>query len=189
MSSKLKSCKDCGKEVAKSAKICPHCGKKLKMGWFLKLIIFIFSLIILGALLQPSAEERAKNLNASMNILENSQPSELKSSGKLGEMFNFGSDNTDIQREETEAYIKNKIVDWSLKVYEVYKSGDHYKVQTSSEVMASPKIVTAFIHLYPRNDMELSKIKSLKTNDMIHFKGKITGISMRSIIIDPAIIY
>jgi predicted amidophosphoribosyltransferase len=28
--SKLTSCKDCGKEVALTAKACPHCGAKLR---------------------------------------------------------------------------------------------------------------------------------------------------------------
>jgi len=188
MSSKLKDCKSCGKEVAKSAKVCPNCGKKLKMGWFLKLIILIVGLAVVGTLLQPSAEEKAKKLEATMSAIASAQVSELKASGELGDMFNLNSKHTDIQREESEAYIKGKIVEWTLKVYEVSKSGDHYMVQTQREIMKEPKTVSAFIYIYPRNEAELAKVKSLKTDDTIHFKGKITGTSMRSIVIEPAII-
>ena len=44
--SDLKKCPSCKKEVAKSAKLCPHCGKKLKMGMLLKLIIGIVVIVV-----------------------------------------------------------------------------------------------------------------------------------------------
>ena len=188
MSNKLKTCKACSKEVAKSAKVCPHCGKKLKMGWFLKFIIFIIGLFILGSILQPSAEEKALELQKTLDSLASAEVSELQPQGKLGEMFNMGSDNTDIQREESEAYIKGKVVEWNLKVYEVSKSGDHFRIQTQSEIMRNPKIISAFIEIYPRNESELNKIKALKTDDTIRFKGIITGTTLRMINVDPAII-
>jgi hypothetical protein len=45
---KLKPCKTCGKDVAKSAKKCPHCGQKLKMGFFTKALIGIAALIVIA---------------------------------------------------------------------------------------------------------------------------------------------
>ena len=30
MAQKMKNCKACGQEIAKSAKVCPHCGAKQK---------------------------------------------------------------------------------------------------------------------------------------------------------------
>ena len=44
---KMKNCKSCGKEVASSAKVCPHCGQKLKMGMMAKLGILV--VILIGA--------------------------------------------------------------------------------------------------------------------------------------------
>lgn len=44
---KLITCKTCGKEVAKSAKKCPHCGARLKMGFFQKALIGIGAFIVL----------------------------------------------------------------------------------------------------------------------------------------------
>ena len=57
--SKVKECPACGKEVAKSAKVCPHCGKKLKTGLFVKLLLGLIVLGVLGAIFGPTTEEKA----------------------------------------------------------------------------------------------------------------------------------
>lgn len=44
--SKLKNCKVCGAEIAKSAKICPHCGAKLKKGHPILIGILVFFVLI-----------------------------------------------------------------------------------------------------------------------------------------------
>lgn len=44
--SKLKNCKVCGAEIAKSAKICPHCGAKLKKGHPVLIGILVFFVLI-----------------------------------------------------------------------------------------------------------------------------------------------
>lgn len=55
--SNLIACKTCKKEVAKSAKKCPHCGEKLKWGFFEKLIATIvivpLFLLVVGLLNGP----------------------------------------------------------------------------------------------------------------------------------------
>jgi hypothetical protein len=50
--SELKPCKTCGAEVAATAKVCPHCGVKLKkMGLIKKILIAICGIIvIIGAI-------------------------------------------------------------------------------------------------------------------------------------------
>ena len=48
--SKLKKCKSCEKEVAKSVKVCPNCGEKLKGSFIIglaKLLFFLFSMMII----------------------------------------------------------------------------------------------------------------------------------------------
>lgn len=58
----LVQCKECKGEVSSSAKTCPHCGKKLKMGWFAKLLIGVVALVaaflIFGAMI-PENEAKA----------------------------------------------------------------------------------------------------------------------------------
>lgn len=47
----MKKCKECGKEVSTSAKLCPHCGRKHPTGGLTlpaKIFLLIFGLFILG---------------------------------------------------------------------------------------------------------------------------------------------
>ena len=46
MADYLVNCKVCGMQVAKSTKICPHCGKRLKMALWLKIVIGILIIAI-----------------------------------------------------------------------------------------------------------------------------------------------
>lgn len=53
----MKKCKDCGKEVSKSAKSCPSCGKKLKKPIVLYVILGLIVIGIIGAVLSNKEEE------------------------------------------------------------------------------------------------------------------------------------
>ena len=183
--SKVKDCPACGKEVAKSAKVCPHCGKKLKTGLFVKILLGLIVIGVLGAIFGPSKEEKAQQLSATLANMANAQAANISASGELSELFSLGSKNTDIQRDNMEKEIKGKIVEWSLPVYEVKKRDENiYRVQTKS----GTRYVGAFLTLYARSSDEASYIESLQTGSMITFKGKIGGTTMRNIDIDPAIL-
>lgn len=63
----MMNCSKCGKQIAKTAKTCPHCGNKLdskiyKKWWFWVLIVFWF-FVIVGAL----GEDTETNTNANSN--------------------------------------------------------------------------------------------------------------------------
>ena len=182
MSTKLINCKSCGKEVSKNAKICPHCGAKLKMGMFMKLIIAGVAIGVLSAVMAPSEEEFSKTLDK----IASAQPSNLSAEGELATIYRLGSDATSIQRDEKEKQIKGMIVDWELSVYNVRVANEQkksYRVQTSGS-----GTVGTFITVYARSPAEESFLKSLKTGDYIHIKGKVDGVSMMNIDIDPAVL-
>ncbi len=188
MSSQLKACPSCGKEVSKSAKVCPHCGKKLKMGFFLKLMISLVVVIGLVIALQPSKEEALNTINSEINTIINSQEDNISATGTLDKVFELGGTATDIQRQNTEKEIIGKIVKWTLPVFEVRKLDEtKYKIQTSG-FMNGTSIVSTFVTVYPQDQKDKAYIEALKTNDRITIKGKITGTSMRSIKIEPAIL-
>ena len=59
---KLVNCKTCGESIAKSAKVCPHCGAKQKKGSPLGVFILIIGIILIfagfnGALSGEKGEE------------------------------------------------------------------------------------------------------------------------------------
>ena len=178
---KMKNCKSCNKEVASSAKVCPHCGQKLKMGMMAKLGILV--VILIGAAIagMPSDDE----IKTQLADIEKASPANLTPSGEIAAMFSMMSKNTDIQRENKEKEIIGKIVQWTLPVYEVRVTNAEkgiYKIQTSG----SGNTVGAFLEVHARDANERSKIEALVTGSRVTVKGKITGTSMRNIQIELA---
>lgn len=45
----MKTCKECGNEISKSAKVCPHCGKKQKRGRGFAVLLIILGVILAAA--------------------------------------------------------------------------------------------------------------------------------------------
>ncbi len=181
--SKLTTCKSCGKEVAKSASKCPHCGEKLKMGLFMKLLIAAVVIGVVSAVMAPGKEDKLKLLKE----MAAAQPAAIDPHGELADIFTLGSKYTDLQRESKEKELKNKIVDWTLPVFEVKlinKDSKIYKVQTSSQ----GHNVGTFVRIQALDEGDENLLANLKTGDMIHFKGKITGTSIRNLDIDPAVL-
>lgn len=178
--SKMKKCSSCEKEVAKSAKVCPHCGQKLKMGFMMKLGIVIVAIIALATAFSMSDEE----IQDKVTQIQNTPSSDLSPSGDLANMFSMISDSTDIQRDNKEKEITGKVVQWSLPVFDVNVQSEErntYRIQTSGSDQ-----VGTFVTLYARDAAEAAKIEALKPNDMITVKGEISGIFMRNIQIDYA---
>jgi hypothetical protein len=183
--SKLKACPACGKEVAASAKSCPHCGKKLKMGLWPRIGLALLIFGVLTVIFGPSEEEQAAALATELSSLRSASAASISPRGELAEAFVFGSDYTDIQRENMEAELIGKVVQWRLPVYEVSKQGDNrYRVQTGD----GGGYVGTFLVIHTASPEEKAYVEGLKTGDAVSIKGKITGTTMRNIDIDPAIL-
>ena len=74
MAKKLVQCKDCGKEVSKSAKTCPHCGAKKPVEGigFFGVVGVLILLVVLVAIFSGDSEgqETAMNANLYLQALE-----------------------------------------------------------------------------------------------------------------------
>lgn len=112
--------------------------------------------------------------------------SDILPTGKLAKVFNLGSDYTDVQREDTLKAIKNNVVSWKLPVYEISRTGDDsYKIITQG----GSNLVECIIYLTVFSDSEKSFVHSLKTGNLIPFKGLLTGETfMRSLVVRPAVL-
>lgn len=117
----------------------------------------------------------------------------LMASGDLATLFNLNSDGTDLQRENKLKELKNKVVIWSLPVYDIKKKGDHYKIQTKTSINLdghSQGPVAAWVELFSQNSDEVAIINSISTSNLLTFKGKLTGTtSMRAFEVSPAILW
>lgn len=143
----------------------------------------------------PSIQKDIKLKVEPLTLLEQTKADKIEPTGELADAFNLMSKHTDIQREILEKSIKGKIVEWKLPVYEVSKKKDYYRIQTQESVgnpfdqATYKKYVGTFIEIKPRNDEEKNFIESIKTDEYIQIKGKISGTFMRSLKIEPAILY
>lgn len=150
--------------------------------------------LLVGAVATSVAEAEAET-QAELESLKTADVSDIRSDGKLYELFKLDSDHTDIQREKAEADLIGQLIEWNLTVYEVNIDGDlKYRIQTSNKMEFSmnavyrKKEVSTFIDLYPSNESERSAIEGLNTGDTIRVRGIIKGTFMRSIEIGPAIL-
>jgi hypothetical protein len=83
----LKKCKECGNEVSSSAKVCPKCGKKLKMGLIKKTLIGLGVLILLGAI---SSQMKGGSGSTESTKVGTKQATE-EVAGKIGENIEIGN--------------------------------------------------------------------------------------------------
>ncbi len=60
----IKKCKECGKEVSTSAKVCPHCGKKYPTGgftWPAKIFLIFILLVAIGKFVDNQSSKSGDN--------------------------------------------------------------------------------------------------------------------------------
>ena len=66
----LIKCKECSNEVSDSAKKCPHCGAKLKMGFIAKFFLFLLMMFFVGSFLAGLSQQRKSDELAKMTVEE-----------------------------------------------------------------------------------------------------------------------
>lgn len=125
----------------------------------------------------------ATSISNTTTELSSSTYSSLSPYGRLADIFNIGSDYTDLQREDTLKEIKGQVVQWTLPAYEIHRDGDVYTIS-----VLPGKNVGCSVVIFNPDTQQLSRLKSIKTGENITFKGYIKGISMRHIIISPAML-
>jgi hypothetical protein len=115
--------------------------------------------------------------------------SEIKPGGELASAFEFNSKYTDVQRENLLKKIKDKLIIWEVKVYEVKRlANNKYKIQTQSAIFCES--VSTFITLTAKDELQVKFIEEIKTDQVIRVKGILTGKStVRHLEIAPAILW
>jgi uncharacterized OB-fold protein len=192
--SALTLCKTCNREVAKSAKVCPQCGARLKPRLISQLLVVIGVLVVIALVFGPSGKEKRETALKRLDESASAQAKKTDGSaslqtvaiaptGELAEMFKLMSPYTNVQRENKFEELKGKTVAWTLKVYEVRKDGDVYEVQTAGDGE-----VSTFVEITPRDDADTQLLLKLKTGDAISVRGEIAKVRMRHLVLQPAVL-
>lgn len=153
-------------------------SKRAKYAWIVASVVIC--LVAIFAFIGNGAQKQADP----MQELAKAKVDSLQPTGELPEIFSFGSDSTNLQRENKVSDVTGKVVEWTLPVYEVSKSGTDYKIQTKG----NRDLIGAFVRITPRNENDRVAIEALKTGDLVSFKGRISGVTLRSIDIHPAML-
>ena len=81
--SKMVTCKTCGQEIAKSAKVCPNCGANQKGGKLKTILIVVVALIVIGAI--AGGGKKTEKTNSSNSTDKTEQVAEQKTEEKKTE--------------------------------------------------------------------------------------------------------
>lgn len=216
----LIACKECGSEVSSKAEACPKCGVRIsarRSGCASFIVLAMGGVMLIPALISifwsdtgggtPSQTETSSGVSnhqtdqtspppAKVPLspdeqVENARPSKVLPNGELAEMFRYGSDFTDLQRELKLKELLGEIVEWRLPVYDVRQAGDKYTIQTSRTFkgdLSEGKVIGTFLRIAPRGEGDKQYIEHLKTGDIITARGLVKDSSLRNLEISPAIL-
>lgn len=94
MKSTLTNCKTCNGEIAKSAKVCPGCGAKIKKPFYMKWWVWIIAIIIISSIASNSGDKGKNTTPTSTNSStsnNSTQPTQqAKKEFKIGETVKAG---------------------------------------------------------------------------------------------------
>ncbi len=169
MSSKLKKCKTCGAEVAKSAKTCPSCGAKLQkgVGIVCGIVVLVALLAVISVLVsQPTGTSAPSQATASSN-----EPEVIEvSATDLWSAYDANSVSADSQYKGNLLAVTGEITNigqdlLSKKPCISLASGDQlglYPIQC----------------FFPGDDDTVAALSELQDGQTVTITGKCTGVSV-----------
>ncbi len=175
---KMTTCKTCGKEMAKSAKVCPSCGAKNKKPFFTKpWFIVIVALIIIGAI-ASGGKSKSGNTTAVDNKT-NSNNSEVKDT--TAESTTIAIEYTDYTVDDLMAQLEDN----ALKASNDHK-GENVRITGKlNNIDSSGKYISLVpntdfaiigVQCYIKNDETKTKVAELSKDSLVTLTGKITDV-------------
>lgn len=105
---KMKLCKTCKNEIAKSAKVCPHCGAKQSIGIFKKLgiafgilIVIVIIAGIVGGNNSDSSNSQSKETNSTFPDKWNTSENDLHKNGNMTYAVNLIKKDSNVKSKAT----------------------------------------------------------------------------------------
>lgn len=175
---KMTTCKTCGKEMAKSAKVCPSCGAKNKKPFFTKpWFIVIVALIIIGAIASGGKSESGNTTAVADKT--NSNNSEVKDTAAESttiaiEYADYTVDDLMAQLEENALKASNdhkgENVRITGKLNNIDSSGKYISLVPNTD------FAIIGVQCYIKNDETKAKVAELSKDSLVTLTGKITDV-------------
>ncbi|WP_310571893.1 hypothetical protein [Gemmatimonas sp.] len=143
--------------------------------------VLISASIVLGA-----CGPAAPHVDA-LQSLAATTPTQLKTSA-LCALFKYGSENTDLQREEAEEQMRGSVVEWNVQVYEISKLDETAFLLTSSDCLGPDRAPAVSARVVALSAEDQSYVRRLQTGDIVRIRGRIDGVSFsRHLELNPAV--
>ena len=175
---KMTTCKTCGKEMAKSAKVCPSCGAKNKKPFFTRpWFIAIVALIIIGAIASGGKSESGNTTAVADKT--NSNNSEVKDNTAESttiaiEYVDYTVDDLMAQLEENALKASNdhkgENVRITGKLNNIDSSGKYISLVPNTD------FAIIGVQCYIKNDETKAKVAELSKDSLVTLTGKITDV-------------
>ena len=175
---KMTTCKTCGKEMARSAKVCPSCGAKNKKPFFTRpWFIAIVALIIIGAIASGGKSESGNTTAVADKT--NSNNSEVKDN--TAESTTIAIEYADYTVDDLMAQLEDN----ALKASNDHK-GENVRITGKlNNIDSSGKYISLVpntdfaiigVQCYIKNDETKAKVAELSKDSLVTLTGKITDV-------------
>lgn len=175
---KMTTCKTCGKEMARSAKVCPSCRAKNKKPFFTRpWFIAIVALIIIGAIASGGKSESGNTTAVADKT--NSNNSEVKDTTAESttiaiEYADYTVDDLMAQLEENALKASNdhkgENVRITGKLNNIDSSGKYISLVPNTD------FAIIGVQCYIKNDETKAKVAELSKDSLVTLTGKITDV-------------
>ena len=160
-------CKSCGKEISKSAKTCPNCGEKnkkpiYKAVWFWVIIVFLLIGVVAGS---GSKDNSSSSSNSNKNNQEN----------KVIEYQKIDIDELEKALDDNAAAAKDTYNGKYLEISGRLGTIDS-DMKYISLISTTDKWDIVGVHCTIRNSSTRDVVKTLKRDQTLVVKGKITDV-------------
>ena len=158
MRKKLVTCKTCGAEIAKDAKVCPACGGKNKRSkpGFLAIAIFVIAILIMfsgGDDTAPTTDAAEQDITYTVYTVD-----------KLVEDLRANA----LKAEET---YQDQYVELTGRINGIDSDGSYISIEPVND-----RYTLLWVQCFLKDDAQVEAVKDMAVGDVITVRGQITDI-------------
>lgn len=167
---KIKKCTVCSGEIAKKAKVCPHCGAKIKKpfykkGWFITLAI----VVVIGAIAGSGSEDTKAPVSIDQNSTE---------AVATQQAIEYIAYDVSTLVDDLEANAMNAEEKYNKQYVEI--TGDLSNIDSDGKYISlmssSHEFSFISVQCYIKNDEQKSQVATMKIGDTVTLRGKIKSV-------------